>query len=198
MRSISSQLPSWASRRSSIRLAPAEKMSASLPTTSAGKFRPASRTPACSISIASPPIVFIFEWNSTHNTPSPRSTRLAPAFDRTTVERSLADCSISSPGRRREPADRGSAVRPEARTSRTIAGGSVIAHASRTALDANRVPGFERTKLPAEAPPHRAVDVVDRVGNLGRDSRGIYQCGAERPADEVAGPIFCQEQRSQS
>ena len=38
MRSISSQLPSCASSRSSIRFAPAEKFGASLPTTSAWKF----------------------------------------------------------------------------------------------------------------------------------------------------------------
>ena len=44
----------------------------------------ASATPACSIAMASPPIVFIFEWNSTQSTSSPRSTRLAPSLDCTT------------------------------------------------------------------------------------------------------------------
>ena len=46
-------------------MAPAEKFGASLPTTSAAKFCAASFTPACSIWIVSPPIAFIFEWNST-------------------------------------------------------------------------------------------------------------------------------------
>ena len=39
------------------------------------KFAAASLTPACSIWIVSPPIAFIFEWNSTQSTPSPRSTQ---------------------------------------------------------------------------------------------------------------------------
>ena len=79
-------------------MAPAEKFGASLPTTSAAKFAAASFTPACSIWIVSPPIAFIFEWNSSARTPSPRSTRLAPAFLRTTlllVARGLQDQEIA-------------------------------------------------------------------------------------------------------
>ena len=84
IRSTSSQLPSCASSRSSIRFAPAEKCSPSLPTTSAAKLSAASLTARRSMSMVSPPMAFIFEWNSTPSTPSPRSTRLAPAFFRTT------------------------------------------------------------------------------------------------------------------
>ena len=41
-------------------------------------------------------MAFIFEWNSTHRTSSPRSTRLAPAFFLTTRLRSFDDLDAKS------------------------------------------------------------------------------------------------------
>jgi hypothetical protein len=52
----------------------------------------ASVTPADSICSASPPMAFIFEWNSTASTPSPRSTRLASASSMVRAASSAASC----------------------------------------------------------------------------------------------------------
>ena len=52
-------------------------------------------------------------------------------------------------------------------------------------LDADRVPRLERPELPAEAPLHRAVHVVDGVGNLRGDARGVDERGPERVAQEA-------------
>jgi hypothetical protein len=102
----------------------------------------ASRTPACSICTVSAPIAFIFEWNSTHSTPSPRSTRLAPGFDLTIAERSRAL--------------RSSVSRLGAGISRR-----------RTRALADRLHDLERPQLPAEAPAHHAVHVVGEYAIAG-------------------------------
>src|SRR5258708_3001625 len=48
---------------------------------------------------------------------------------------------------------------------------------------------------PAEAPVHRAIDVVGRVGDLGRDGSGIAERRFERVAQKVADFILAGEQR---
>ena len=161
IRSISSQLPSCASSRSSIRLAPAEKFGASLPTTSAAKFAAASFTPACSIWIVSPPIAFIFEWNSTREHAVAEVDEAGAGV--------LPDDRAAGPSR-----DAGSADRRRRPASRTLSprtaqlatiGGDVRRQRVEHVVHADRVPRLERAELPAEAPPHRAIDVVDRVGD---------------------------------
>ena len=189
--SISSQLPSCASSSSSIRLAPAEKFGASLPTTSAEKLAAASFTPACIIWMVSPPIAFIFEWNSSARTPSPRSTRLAPAFLRTTRLRSLAERSscrsaaaAGTPSwRKRSPAVNAF----EASRER----GVVVAE---DRLRADGVDDLEGTQLPAEAPLHRAVDIVDRVGDVRPHLRRVAQRRPERVAQELSDLVLAEIQ----
>ena len=75
---------------------------------------------------------------------------------------------------------------PRARASRTSGGGSADAARLEHLLDADRVPGFERSELPAESPLHRAVDVVDRVRDFRRDARRVEERRAERGAQEPA------------
>ena len=118
--------------------APAEKFGASLPTTRAWKFRSASATPALIIWIVSPPIAFIFEWNSIASTPSPRSTRLAPALRLTTRSRSFAVRRICRSGPAGGTAPVRMRFRPDAIASARMAGTSASApadcrHASTTA-----------------------------------------------------------------
>ena len=60
-------------------------------------------------------------------------------------------------------------------------------------VDANRIPQLERTQLPAEAPPHRAVDIVDRVRNIGCDACRIDQRRRQRRPQELADAVAAQE-----
>ena len=148
----------------------------------------------------SPPIAFIFEWNSTPSTPSPRSTRLAPAFRRTTALRSFAVRRIcrSGAGRRhRLVADAGRASAEASALERVADERRRVADAARLEhlLDADRVPRLERPELPAEAPLHRAVDVVDGVRDVGRDARGVDERRAQRVAQERADLVLAAEQR---
>ena len=139
-------------------MAPAENAGASLPITSASKFRDASSTPAVIIATVSPPMAFIFEWNSRPSTPSPRSTRLAPAFRRTDGRRSFARCRICrsgarggiGPSRKRMLLAAGGA---ECCTARTIAGVSVRPAASSTL---STPMASQSSKGPSSQPkPHR-------------------------------------------
>ena len=186
IRSTSSQLPSCASSSSSIRFAPAEKFGASLPTTSARKFAAASFTPRVEhLRCVSPPIAFIFEWNSTPSTPSPRSTRLAPALLRTTVCASRAAVRT----RRRRGRDRGRAGHA------AIAGASARARpasaarrrsASRTA--STPIASHVSNGPSSQPNPQRIARSTssDRVGDLGGDPRRVEERRRQRVAQELA------------
>ena len=150
-------------------MAPAEKFGASLPTTSAAKFCDASFTPACSICIVSPPIAFIFEWNSICRTPSPMSIRLASGV-RLRTTRGLGDRGSGIGARESGP------ERPEFRSAR------------RSCL--------ERTELPAEAPAHRLVDVLARVGDLVGDLLRVVERRTQRRAEEGADLVLALVERA--
>ena len=162
MRSMSSQFSSCASRSSSIRFAPAEKCGASLPTTTAAKLRSASRTPACSICSVSVPIAFIFEWNSIASTPSPMSTRLAPAFFLTMRDWSFAFLRIC-----RSDARRLGSLLSRAQGRRRRAARADLTRDLEDAVDADRVGDLEWAEVPAKSPAHDTVHVVGRVGDAG-------------------------------
>jgi hypothetical protein len=73
---IVSMLPNClfcASRKTSMRFAPAQKCSAWLAMIKPANSFSARVTPSMSIAAMSASMVFIFVWNSTHNTPSPTS-----------------------------------------------------------------------------------------------------------------------------
>ena len=198
IRSISSQLPSCASSSSSIRFAPAEKFGASLPTTSAAKFAAASCTPACSICDACRRRSRSSSSGTRRaSTPSPRSTRLAPAFVVTTPLRSFARSrGAAGPAPAGGSASVAEAVAPvaAARDQRRQRPASPVASStSRTPIAST---DLERPELPAEPPPHRAIDVVDRVGDVRRDPRGVDAASAPSVvAQELADLVLAVEQR---
>ena len=127
----------------------------------------ASRTPRWSMSSASPPIAFIFEWSETASTPSPRSMRLAPAFDATTLSRSRALRRISSSG----------------------LAGAERRGAIWLVAEADGVGQLERAERPPVSPSHRAIDVVDRIRDLRRDLRGVSQGGGKRRLEKLGDAI---------
>ena len=45
-------------------------------------------------------------------------------------------------------------------------------------------------ELPAESPPHHAIDVVDRMRDVGRDAGGVDQRRRQRRAQEFAGLVL--------
>ena len=114
-------------------------------------------------------MAFIFEWNSTASTPSPRSTRLAPALLLDDALRSFAASGSAGLARPAAARRRGTGCAPLEQRRRRAAGSSSALPsrlASTHLADADRVPHLERSELPAEAPPHRAIDVVDRVRDV--------------------------------
>src|SRR5882724_5752203 len=82
-----------------MRLAPTEKLAASLVMTKASKLSPGP--PGFSVCVIrlrmSPPREFILEWNSMQATPSPRSMREAPEFFFTTPRDFLATAADQTP-----------------------------------------------------------------------------------------------------
>ncbi len=199
--SSSSQLPSWASSSTSIRLAPAEKFGASLPITRAWPLFAASLTPACSIWMVSPPMAFIFEWNSTAITPSPMSTRLAPEFFLMTRPCSFAvrricrsgAAGVTRPSRNRErPPSSRLLIRGGTPRWHGVAAGGL--RRGQHFFHADDVEQLEGSEVPAESPTHHAVDIVDRMGDLRRDARGIDERRRQRGPQEFAGLVFRVEQ----
>ncbi len=57
------------------------------------------------------------------------------------------------------------------------------------------VPCLERTELPAEAPPHRPVDIVNRVGNFRRRMRRVDESRPQGGPQKGADPVRSEEQR---
>ena len=171
-----------------MRLAPTEKSAASVPTTSAAKFVSASWSPASSIATVSPPMAFIFEWKSTASTPSPRSTRLAPgvaAHDALPLFRRLENLQVGRRRRQRPFAESLLAAPQHVRDQRRRI---LVADRLEHVANAEGVPRLEWTELPAEAPPHRPIDIVDRVAMSGATRARVderlaraWRAGTRRP-----------------
>ena len=169
-------------------MAPAEKCSPSLPTTRAAKLSAASLTPRRSISIVSPPMAFIFEWNSTQSTPSPEIDEAGAGV--------LPDDACSGAGRLDQCRTR--LARRCRRLAEQIAclGRGAVTERGHDRIDADGAQRLERTELPAETPPHRAIDVVARSGDLAGDARGVEQCRRQRGAQELTDLVLAGEQRA--
>ena len=84
---------------------------------------------------------------------------------------------------------------PRSTASRASGGRSASAEL-RDLGDADGIPGFERTELPAETPSHRPIDVVDGVRDGGGDASGVDECRSERRAQKRADRILPEEQRA--
>ena len=179
-----------------MRFAPAEKRSASVADDQRGEIGRGLANAGAIISIASPPMVFIFEWNSRPRTPSPRSTRLAPGLVLTTRARALADrrMSRSDPAGERRRANRVAAgVEGPLDERRRIGHGAGVEDRS----EADGVPRLEWPQLPAEAPPHRPIDVVDRRGDVRRHAGRVDQRGPEGTPQQIAGLVPAEKQGAQ-
>ena len=199
IRSMSSQFSSCASSRSSIRLAPAEKCGASLPTTSAAKFFAASRTPACSICSVSAPIAFILrvELDREHAVADVDEARAGVLLD---DARAILRVAQNLQLRR------GGALRRRAAAAgRTIAAATVrtpleqlradLARDLEHALDADRISNLERSELPSKSPSHHAIHIVGGVRDRRRHPRRIDQCRRQRLAQELADLVVAVEER---
>ena len=146
-------------------------------------------------------MAFIFEWNSTQSTPSPRSTRLAPAFRRTTRERFLRrsqDQQVRRRGRQGRLADAGPAPIHRLPQHRRHVGGVPGSCPPRVydLADPDRVQQLERTKLPSEAPLHHPVHVVDRVSDQRRHARGVDERRCQRLAQKRPDPVRAGKERA--
>ncbi len=60
---------------------------------------------------------------------------------------------------------------------------------------ADRVDDLKWTQFPPEAPLHHAIDVVNRIGNVGCDSGRIGERRLQRLAQELADLVLAAEQR---
>ena len=118
-----------------------------------------------------------------------------PPDDALAVLRGLEDLQS---GTRRRHAAVAEARRAARRAPRSTSGGTGAPPpaASRTAANADRVPDLERPDLPAEPPSHRAIDVVDRVRDVGRDARRVDERRPERLAQERADAVAAEEERA--
>ena len=61
-------------------------------------------------------------------------------------------------------------------------------------LDADRVPDFKRSQLPAEAPAHRAIDFDYRVGNFRNSLGGVTERARKRLPEKRADAILAPRQ----
>ena len=163
-------------------MAPAEKFSASLPTTSAAKFAAASLTPGVQHldRVAADRVHLRVELDAEHAVAEIDQARAGVLARRT--------------WRRRW---HGGAAPGSGAASRCAVGRALQLRTASQRL--------ERTELPAEAPPHRAIDVVDRVGDLRRDRCGVVERRHERVAQERADLVLrrrtasgCARRRSRS
>ena len=137
----------------------------------------------------SPPMAFIFEWNSTASTPSPRSTRLAPALRRTGGRSALAARRIRSSGPR--------ACRTASR-SRIASGGSDNPHDSSTT--SGPIASHSSNGPSSQPNPHRMARSTSAggVGNGGSGLRRVNECPAQRRARERTGAAAVPQQRADS
>ena len=175
-------------------MAPAEKFTASLPTTRARKLADASLTPASSIcdGVAADGVHLRVELHRQDVVAEvDQAARGVPLRPRRSLARRISQSSAAGGTR---PAGTRTSALPAGglRTERAVRQrfdherrGSVASIARRRP-DADRVPRLERAQLPAEPPAHRPVHVVYGEGNLRRDPRGVDQQLAERVAQETS------------
>src|SRR5262249_40545087 len=60
--------------------------------------------------------------------------------------------------------------------------------------ETDRIPDLKRTDLPSESPPHRPVHIVNRMGEVGGDARGVEQQWAERRPQKRADAVAAEKQ----
>ena len=183
IRSTSSQLPSCASSRSSIRLAPAEKLTASVETTSAANC--ARRSPR-------PSAASRWRRRRARSSSSAARRRGRRRRDRRGWRRRCRPRSTSAPGVAEEQ-HAGRRRHAAALAERVGAGGEAVGDERRhrrapgarvdQLAQADRVGDLERAEIPAVAPAHRPIDVVEAVRDVGSDRARVEQrrrrgCGA--------------------
>ena len=179
-------------------MAPAEKLIASVETTSAANCASAVADAPCAPSQSRRrPARSSSSAARAPRTPSPRSTRLAPGLQ----PRPPA----SAPWRRRSAAHRlapdAPAVAERVRAGSQSIGDQRRHRRGRARVDQraqpDRVGNLEGAELPAVAPAHRAIDVVEAVGRCRARPRPCRAASTPSVrAQEVADRIVAKEQRA--